>query len=414
MSRRLVKGSSSGRRTNNVATYTPSMPAYQPPAFPLGDEGRRALSSISGSGDLAGAYEVQLGRSLKHLPAAVAIINDRLKARRDDVDAAARRRHNQGTMEPTPADEQAEEALRRLERDVPRLARELEAADRAAIDAKRALFNLKAALREANTSVQQAQPRQMRERAADGGESTMRFEDIEDVDEFLATVRAAGAEWGDDEGADEEERRGPPAPLRLFKESRARLAAEYEAEGVVEKYAENNDYIAFKRHWHDGLHPNEDKAMPDASRWFDEDGNPRLDEDGGDDDDDDDIAYGPAVTSTRCPVTLLPFQEPITSKKCKHTFEKSAIASMFRGQGEKDCPMGGCVKKLTFADFHEDPIMKRKIERAKQREARGVESDGEGEEDDDGNNPDASMVETGARNKGRPIKREVKRGSSPS
>ncbi|TLD06651.1 uncharacterized protein PgNI_08202 [Pyricularia grisea] len=414
MSRRLVKGSSSGRRTDNVATYTPSMPAYQAPAFPLSDEGRRALSSISGSGDLAGAYETQLSRSLKHLPAAVATINDRLKARRDDVDAAARRRRNQGSMEPTPADEQAEEALRRLERDVPRLARELEAADRAAIDAKRALLDLKAALREANTSLQQVQPRQMRERAGGGGEGAeaTSFEDIEDVDEFLAAVRA-GTNGEDDGDADEEERLGPPAPLRIFRESRARLAAEYEAEGVFEKYAENNDYITFKRHWHDGLHPNEDKAIPDASRWFDEDGNPRLDEDGGDDDDDD-IAYGPAVTSTRCPVTLLPFQEPITSKKCKHTFEKSAILSMFRGQGEKDCPMGGCVKKLTFADFHEDPIMKRKIERAKQREARGAESDGEGEEDDDGDDPDASMVETGARNKGRPIKRELKRGSSPS
>ncbi|TLS23994.1 hypothetical protein PpBr36_08099 [Pyricularia pennisetigena] len=413
MSRRLVKGSSSGRRTDNATTYGPSMPAYQPPAFPLSDEGRRALSSISSSGDLTGAYETQLARSLSHLPAAVATINDRLKARRDDVDAAARRRRNQGNTETTPADEQAEEALRRLEREVPRLARELEAADRAAIDAKRALLNLKAALREANTSVQQAQPRQMRDRT--GGDvttTTMRFEDIEDVDEFLATVRA-DADGEDDGGADQEEQRGPPAPLRLFKESRARLAAEYEAEGVFEKYAENNDYIAFKRHWHDGLHPNEDKAMPDASRWFDEDGNPRLDEDGGDDDDDD-IAYGPAVTSTRCPITLLPFQEPITSKKCKHTFEKSAIVSMFRGQGEKDCPMGGCVKRLIFADFHEDPIMKRKIERAKQREARGAESDGEGEEGDDGDEPDASILETGTRNKGRPIKRELKRGSSPS
>lgn len=405
MSRRLVKDSSSSARRTENATTTPSMPPYQPPTFPLSDEARRAFSSISGSNELAGAYENQLAKSLKHLPGAVAAVNDRLKARRDDVDAAARRRRNQGT-EPTPDDEEVEDALRRLERAVPALARELEAADRAAIDAKRALFDLKAALREVNVTVQQAQPRHQQQQGAGGSDVTTRFEDVEDVDAFLATMHADGEE---EENEDQMGRNGPPGPLKLYRETRANLAAEYAALPAFSKYAENNDYIALKRHWHDGLHPNEDKPMPDASRWFDEDGKPRLDEEDGGGSDDDEIAYGPAVTSTRCPITLLPFQAPITSRKCKHTFEKSAIVSMFSGQGEKDCPMGGCVKKLVFSDFHEDPIMMRKIERARQQEARGAESEGE---DDDGmadEEADASMVQTGARNTGRVIKREIRR-----
>ena len=47
-----------------------------------------------------------------------------------------------------------------------------------------------------------------------------------------------------------------------------------------------------------------------------------------DEDDDDDIAIAREKTSLKCPITLLPFRVPVTSRKCPHSFEKEAIFGM--------------------------------------------------------------------------------------
>jgi SUMO ligase MMS21 Smc5/6 complex component len=70
------------------------------------------------------------------------------------------------------------------------------------------------------------------------------------------------------------------------------------------------------------------------------------------DNDDDDIEIEGEHISLKCPLTLLPFTDPVTSKKCPHSFERNAILPMIqnseariggvrRGDGERavKCPI---------------------------------------------------------------------------
>jgi CheY-like chemotaxis protein len=47
-------------------------------------------------------------------------------------------------------------------------------------------------------------------------------------------------------------------------------------------------------------------------------------------DDDDDLQMTGVISSLKCPLTLRTFKEPYSNKKCKHTFEKSAILQFHR------------------------------------------------------------------------------------
>lgn len=77
--------------------------------------------------------------------------------------------------------------------------------------------------------------------------------------------------------------------------------------------------------------------------------------------DSDDVAIAREKTSLKCPITLLPFRDPVTSKKCPHSFEREAILSMIissgarvggrrRGEGERavKCPVCEQVRIWTF------------------------------------------------------------------
>ena len=45
-------------------------------------------------------------------------------------------------------------------------------------------------------------------------------------------------------------------------------------------------------------------------------------------DDDDDIDVLSERISIKCPITLVPMKDPVSSTKCPHSFEKSAILDM--------------------------------------------------------------------------------------
>lgn len=130
------------------------------------------------------------------------------------------------------------------------------------------------------------------------------------------------------------------------------------------RYATHNNYVGFKRIVHDALHPGDDAPpVPHPDTWFPESPhasnsgqartrNARNHHQTDADLSDDDIAIAREKTSLKCPITLLPFRDPVTSKKCPHSFEKEAILSMIsqsgarvggmrRGEGERavKCPV---------------------------------------------------------------------------
>lgn len=115
---------------------------------------------------------------------------------------------------------------------------------------------------------------------------------------------------------------------------------------------------------HDAQHPGDDAPpLANASTWFPADptlatststrntrahanGHPTTAAAGAEDDDDDDLAIASERISIKCPLTLLPYKDPVTSTKCPHSFEKAAILDMIsksagRVGGEKavQCPV---------------------------------------------------------------------------
>ena len=103
-------------------------------------------------------------------------------------------------------------------------------------------------------------------------------------------------------------------------------------------YAQNNDYVGFKKLVHDAQFPGDDAPpMPHSSTWFSDQPSdnsnshtsrtvvsPGTQPAGGDDE----LTVASERISTKCPITLLPMKDPVTSTKCPHSFEREAILSM--------------------------------------------------------------------------------------
>ncbi|KAI4719854.1 hypothetical protein E4T48_03862 [Aureobasidium sp. EXF-10727] len=92
------------------------------------------------------------------------------------------------------------------------------------------------------------------------------------------------------------------------------------------------------------------------------------------------------TVSTRCPLTLREFKDPVTSRKCPHSFEREAIFSMIQmpnnhvhseGAPAVQCPVALCHNLLTLADLYSDSGIKRRI--ASLQEANGAEESDEEE-----------------------------------
>src|SRR5215471_9001334 len=49
----------------------------------------------------------------------------------------------------------------------------------------------------------------------------------------------------------------------------------------------------------------------------------------------DEVAIRAERSSIRCPLTFLPFKDPVTSTKCPHSFERAAIEDMIRTCGKR-------------------------------------------------------------------------------
>lgn len=305
------------------------LPPYEPPSCPLNDAGRRALADLGNSRDTK-KYETHVNRSVDLLRSSVGGINDRAQMRRSHAQRLADKAQEAGT-----AGDRAEE-LAQLEALAARIGDEVDGLTERSEAAMRSVIDLKAALEDERAVVQ-----------------ALAAQVLEHQEIAAAQHRPRQEEGPAGEGEDEEMTDViPPLPiLDLLKTGREAKADEYSNLGMYEKYAIQNDYILFKKTWHDAVHPDDDVPLPDASTWFGKEGKSVGTEKKrrgrratqADDDDDDEIMVEREVISYKCPITLATFKEPYSSKLCKHTFEKSAILGMIRqGGGEVQCPQTGC------------------------------------------------------------------------
>lgn len=191
-----------------------------------------------------------------------------------------------------------------------------------------------------------------------------------------------------------------PALLTTLQNTIQRLTDAYQSQPLSTRYSKHEHYVQFKRIHHDALHPDQQEMRIDPTRWFNESGDgpaPGVTA-GGDDSDDDDIGISRSKMSTRCPLTLKEMEDPVTSVKCPHSFERAAIIDMIkqqrpptRGAGRAptvkavQCPVPGCANHLAQEDLRQDPVVVRRIRRlqkAAEESERRERDGGDGDEVD--------------------------------
>ena len=202
----------------------------------------------------------------------------------------------------------------------------------------------------------------------------------------------------------------PPAPISLFKTKLVRRRDKYQNLSNRQRYSADNDYRNFRRVLHDSRYGDTDIPLAHESTWFTASGDATLPQPGvtdaqagagADDDSDDDLQIAKETISTKCPLTLQEFREPVTSRKCPHSFEKEAILGMIDNpsnvmrvggsnqRGARDgtravqCPVTGCRHTLTRDDLHADPVLLRKIRRIQTANRQAEEDDDDDDDDDD-------------------------------
>ncbi|KAH9907381.1 zinc-finger of the MIZ type in Nse subunit-domain-containing protein [Xylariomycetidae sp. FL2044] len=375
--RRLLSGADRRRGRPGTASTsdTPSrgpakLPEYETPSFPLEFPSRQALAEIFSNRD-SKQYEAHLAKSIKLLTDSVRDINDKHSKRKEDLRQSQQRRERQN-REKNDRERAEERAVLMLKEEVPRLTDSCDHAVRKVIDMKIELEDGKNAMKD-----------------------TLEKTEAEFVHENARRSRNEDVEMAD---ADADDQPNFTGPLRILAEAKEKAAAEYTTKSLYEKYGLHNDYIGFKGMWHDAVHGSDGKPLPDASRWFTENGGEAEGED-----EDEDLVIAEEHISIICPLSMVAMQDPYTSRACKHTFQKQAISEYIRNYPHDvrrpgvPCPQTGCSKEISMDDLYADEVMKRKIQRA-QAHLKNEEDEDEEDQRDDDNGDEDELTLTQQRN----------------
>ncbi|KAF7314398.1 SP-RING-type domain-containing protein [Mycena kentingensis (nom. inval.)] len=160
-----------------------------------------------------------------------------------------------------------------------------------------------------------------------------------------------------------------------FETLRDEAKAKYDAQTTRQKYAKNEEYLAFKQAIWEAQKPGE--AMPPITDL--------LEAEGGDDSDDEDVVVGGVTQNFNCPIALTTLENPYTSTVCKHSFSFVSLQSFFndvRGGMAKKCPTAGCSKSFTMAQCQADSALAKKI-KDRERRLDAAAAQKRAEEDDD-------------------------------
>ena len=410
-------------------TAEPNLPEYQPPEAPLTAESQRQLANLRQSHQFRDLQK-HLQQAIDKLRESAGDMNERLIDARIRYEKLREQRRNAGEEEDNDDEELDNEEYQRLaetERKVDAVTGRMEEKVRQAIDSENRLRGLTDAMSsierdegEAYATTMgmrrtRAQQRQRQRRDQDGENEDGDNED--DVDYEGTPEREA------------RERNARNPPSRRLEESLLQEAEKWNGLSLTERsassrllpvapnariaydfqcrYASHNSYIGFYRTVHDSKFPGDERPpLPHSSTWFahlEDSSVQHAGQASGDSPsgrrsrqtrqrrqpspaDSDDIAIERERISLKCPLTLLPYHEPVTSTKCPHSFESSAIYDMIArssyqipnpggGRGRRiravKCPV--CSLPLTAEDLRPDPVLQRRVRRAQELQARIAE-----------------------------------------
>lgn len=425
----------------------PEMPEYEPPEAPLTAETQRQLASLLNSPHLR-HLKTHLRHATEKLTDTAGDVNERLIDARVRLEKTRQQRRDVGEDVPEDQEDQDSEEVQQLaerERKVEDVTARMEEKMRQVIDSETRLQRLLEAMTNIEREEGEAQA------AALGSRQTRRQRRRQRRD----------SQDGEEDGDDERDETYEGSPEREARERNAQNPPSRRLDGSLEegtgkwselslteryvdivhgrnyyivrvltgqcRYAGNNSYIGFYRIVHDSKFPGDEvPPLPHSSTWFShlEDtsaqasastasspgqrGRSTRNQREPSPADSDEIAIERERISLKCPLTLLPFRDPVTSTKCPHSFEREAINDMIArsnfhipppsGRGGRriravKCPV--CSIPLTTDDFRPDPVLLRKVRRAEELLERETEDQLDGSQRQ-GDRPDRVMLASDA------------------
>ncbi|GCB20328.1 E3 SUMO-protein ligase nse2 [Aspergillus awamori] len=432
----------SGRNRNRDRDTTPPLPPYQPPTSTLTTLSHQPTTAPALSALLATHTSSTLKTHFQHaqekLTDAAGEINERLTDAKERSKKSRERRrnlrshtlennNNNGEGVDEEGGDSGDEGIEEFEERVAQTTKVLEETIRGVIDAEvrgeelgRVISGLEGGVAE------RVRVRGVR-RSQRGIGRRLRGHHGEDEEDE--------EEEGEDVDVDEDEEGAVPFLAQFEDELRGKME-EYEGLSLTRRYSTNNSYIGFYKIIHEAKHIGDEiPPPPHPSTWFAHLEEPHSQsqpqshpststsasttttrqtrptrarpqppsEEEDDDDNDDEIAIQTERISLKCPLTLLPFRDPVTSTKCPHSFEREAIFTMISGSNQMvpdprgssgsgrakrvrsvKCPV--CEVQLTEFDLRSDPVLVRRVKRAEMAELRRREREmlDDGEDDQDG------------------------------
>jgi len=383
----------------------------QPLETPLNDAAVRALENLLQEKSKDRRLEGRLAKAVTLLTDVVGPLNDRAYEEKTRYLKRQSRLRENGQDE----EEEEREAHETFQHQVETLTNRMDTSIRKVIDDRAWLDGLPDAIRQATTNSSSGLPSTLRTTQSSTqdppshAQSSRRPKDYdldEDEDEdLLLTAQVRPAE----------------SPSALLGAALAAQETAWNHKTLTQRYAYDNDYAGFYRVIYDTQNPSEHAPpVPHPDTWFaNEEGRPVENSQGlgpgAETDEESDLEIASERLRIKCPITYLPYRDPVTSVKCKHSYEKSAILEMLESTAEyvpwtpeqlaelsqasaRDrvhrerwtripqvkCPE--CNIPLTKADLRPNPALQRRVRRIldAQKSQDNATSDIDEEEQDNG------------------------------
>lgn len=333
-----------------------ALPSYKKPSHPLDGEAQRALRELNGPTLIS--VKKHNKDAITQIRTSAEGVNDMLSEHRRYFDARLKKWDAGKKLD----EKQEEETIMAdLQQRVDEATVKLEESMRAVIDSSAAAQRIEDTLE----WLRQAAPRRLEE-----DYQSQRLTQRRQTQHAEASDAASDIDVQMDEGPTP-----GPTPLEgsrvtltgsvdMFNDRMTRETNAYTSISLTARYARHNEYRDFKRVVHDARYGDEGPVLGHEDTWFTDDGEPQLGvtekRGGAYDDDEDDLVMDRATVSTKCPITFQQLKEPYSSKKCPHTFEKTAILGMIRSSTARfgpnnaksvECPIVGCDQVCALRDL---------------------------------------------------------------
>ncbi|EYE95156.1 SUMO ligase MMS21 [Aspergillus ruber CBS 135680] len=389
---------------NDIPTLDQQLPPYEPPLAPLTANSQHALANLAQSHKLK-VLQTHITHAVEKLGDSAAQVNERLTDARERYTRYMARKRSRSQYENDggeDGDEEDEEVqrIKRTEEQVHAITEKLESEMRGIVDTEVKAGSLISILADlgkeaeiASTTTQRQQYRNTRRRRNPNPEDDSENEENEQDEDYQETQQS-------------QSQQAVEPPSQKLTHQLTTETTNWNTLSLTQRYSTNNTYIGFYRMVHDAKHPGDDiPPLPHASTWFRHLEDPSIAAAPSQSqrrhtrrrqstpaEDDEEIAIESERVSLKCPLTLLTFQEPLTSRKCPHSFEKQAILDMIAhspmmvpgSDGDRrnrvravKCPV--CSVVLTQEDLKRDAVLERRVRRMQRQQ----EEDEDEDEDED-------------------------------